>query len=526
MSDELEGGDFTVVEGRDGFLFLGTYERMDVTRLFTDPGALPGSVYDEWSRTLTRRREYFERRGTTYLTLVVPDSHLVYSDKLPRRTRTTQVTPYGQVEARLDDATRAQCLYVLDDLVAGRAEHDTFQTTDSHWTDFGAYLAYRRTMAALSATVPNITVLPPERLEWTERLSFGALGVVMPQERSERIRVARVLDSECHVTRMISTEVRDGYVAVEQDRPDLPTAVVFRDSFMTNAHKFFSESFRRIVYVSHPNQLYFDLVEAEDPDVVIFETVERRLSIPPREPTLHDFRMVFGDLLLDEPDAIRAQVTSRTLLRAGDVTGALAAHDEALALVAPTARLMLYRSRLFTRLGRTDAALDLLRTAFTLDPLDAPVAHVLAQSLRQHRRLPEAAAAARWAARVEPRHVELWSFAISTALEAGDVDGARALAREALDAHGDQSVLSYLDSQVHVGAGDLDAAEVAVRAALAASPDDPVYLRQLASVLIRAERWPEARDCLARLRVLDPEAGDVGAFVDLVEQRLTAVTAG
>ncbi len=520
MSDELEGGNFSVVEGRDGFLFLGTYERTDVMRLFTDPHALPVAVQEEWSRALVARREYFERRGTPYLTVVVPDSHLVYADALPAGTTPTPHTPYRQVHARIDDATRAQCLYLLDDLVAGREEHDTFQTTDSHWTDFGAYLAYRRTMEVLRAQMPNIEVLPWERLAWSERLSFGALGAVMPEERSERIRVAEVVDSRCRSIRAISTEVRDGYLLVEQDRPDLPTAVIFRDSFMTNAHKFFSESFRRVAYVSHPNQLYFDLIEAEDPDVVIFETVERRLCIPPRDESTTDFRAVFGDLLLDDPAAIRAQVVSRSLLRNGDVVGALKANDGVLALAPPNARLMLYRSGLLARLGNAEAALDAMRSAFTFDPRDGHVVHELAQALHRQGRLAEAAAAARWATEIEPGHVGSWTFAISTALDGGDAATACALARQALKRHSDESVLRYLYSQALVGVGDLEAGESSIRDALAMQPDDAVYLRQLASVLIRSEQWSGAEDCLARLRALEPDATDLAAFVDLVEQRL------
>jgi tetratricopeptide (TPR) repeat protein len=520
LSDELEGGNFSVVEGRDGFLFLGTYEQTDVMGLFTDPGALSPTVQEEWSRALVARREFFEERGTPYVTVVIPDSHIVYADALPAGTTLAPQTPYQRIEALLDDATRAQSLYLLDDLVAGREEQHTFQTTDSHWTDFGAYLGYRRTMNVLRAELPNIEVLAPERLVWTERLSFGALGAVMPEERSERLRVAEVVGSRCRPTRAISTEVRDGYLLVEQDRPDLPTAVVFRDSFMTNAHKFFSESFRRVVYVSNPNQLYFDLVEAEDPDVVIFETVERRLCIPPRDASPSDFRTIFGDLMLDDPEAIRAQVTSRSLLRADDVVGALSANDDALARARPNARLLLYRSRLLARLGNPEAALEALRSAFTFDPRDGQIAQELAQALLRQGRLAEAAAAARWAAEIEPDQVELWSSAISVALEAGDATSACALARKALEHHDDRSVLRYLYSQALVGAGDLGAAETAVREALAARPDDAIYLRQLASVLIRSEQWGEAERCLAHLRGVEPAATDLDAFIDLVDHRL------
>ena len=520
MSDELEGGDFSVVEGLDGRLFLGSYDGTDVMELYTDPDALASSVFDAWRDALQHRREYFAERGTSYLTLVVPDACAVYPDKLPAGTTLTPRTPFRQVEALLDDETRAQCLYVLDDLVGGRAEFDTFQTTDSHWTDFGAYLSYRRTMATLAATRPDIEALPADRLEWSERLSFGALGVVMPEERSERLRVARVPDSRCRPTRAISTEVRDGYMVVVQDRPELPTAVIFRDSFMTNAHKFFSESFRRTVYVSHPNRLFFDLIEAENPDVVIFETVERRLCIPPREPSLFDFRMMFGDLLLDDPEAVAAQVASRSMLRNGDLSDALAANTGVLTLVPPNARLMLHRSRLYTQLGKPYAALEALRAAATLDPDDAPVRHFLAQALRHRGLFGEAATASRRAAEIEPRQVGFWSVAVTTALEAGDVEGARSLAEHALEHHPDDASVHYTHSRALVRAGDLEAAEIAARRAAEAEPEMAIYLRQLLSVLIRARDWVEANYCLTRLQALDPDTPGLDDYVDLVEQNL------
>jgi len=520
VTDELQGGDFSVVEGLDGFLFLGNYAGADVMRQFTDADAVHPSVYASWATALPQWCEYFEQRGIDFLALVVPDAYLVYADKLPPGTTPTPVPPYRRIEALLDARTRAHCVYVLDDLVAGRTEHDTYQTTDSHWSDFGAYLGYRRTMTTLAALRPDVEILPPDRIAWSERRAYGALGVRLTEERAERLRVAKVLGSTCRPTRNVMDELRGGYKVVEQDRPDLPTAVVFRDSFMTNAAQFFSESFRRVVYVTHSNQLFRDLIEAEKPDVVIFQAAERRMCLPVGDPALGDFRTTFGDLLLDDPAAVQQQVGSRSLLRAGDLAGALAANDKVLAMVVPTARLMLYRSRLLTWLERPDDALDALRTAFTLDPLDAPVAAELAKSLHQHGRLAEAAAAARWAARLEPHDVERWSFAISAALEAGDVAGARTLAGDALEQHDDQPVLRYLDSRALVAAGDFEAAETSIRSALADRPDDTFYLRQLASVLIRSEQWPEAEDCLARLRALEPNATDLAAFVDLVEQRL------
>ena len=521
MSDELEGGSFSVVEGRDGWLFLGTYDDLNVMQLYTDPCALPPSVYEAWRSTLQRRREYFEQCDTVYLTLVVPDTCVVYPDKLPLDTELTALSPYQRLEALLDEPTRAQCLYLLDDLVAGCETHDTFQSKDSHWTDWGAYLGYRATIHALSARLPNIGVLEEDRIDWSTRRSFGALGVVMDPEQSEMLRVGRVRDSQCRATRTVSTDVRDGYMVVEQDRPELPTAVIFRDSFMTNAHKFFSESFRRTVYVSHPNRMFFDLLDDEQPDVVIFQTVERRLCVAPNEPSVLDFRMMFGDLQMDEADAVAAQVSSRSLLRTGDLVGALAANDEALTLAPPNARLLLHRSQLLAQLQQPLAALEALRTAATLAPQDAPVSYILAQSLRARGLLDEAFAAGRRATELEPRHAVFWPFAITTAIEAGDNQAAIMLATQALHHHPQDPDVLWARSRALVGAGDLERAEASVREALAASPGTALYLGQLASVLIQRSDWPAARDCLSELQRVDADtAPALATYVELVDEHL------
>jgi len=259
--------------------------------------------------------------------------------------------------------------------------------------------------------------------------------------------------------------------------------------------------------------------------VVIFQSAERRMCLPATDVSLSDFRSTFGDLLLDDPEAVRAQVTSRSRLRADDLPGALAANDEVLALVPPNASLLLHRSRLLAGLGDPAAALDALHSAFTFDPRDTRVGHALAQCLREQGRYAEAAAAAQWATLVDPDQVDLWSFAISTALEADDATSACALARSALDHHGDLPLLHFLHSQALVAASDLEAAETSVRRALSARPDDVFYLRQLASVQIRTQQWTAARDSLALLRSLEPDATDLDAFVELVEQQLAAVGA-
>ena len=495
----FRGGEQSVIEGRDGWLFLREFEGDDVLALYTDPDAIPESTYAAWQQALRARREYFAAAGIAYVSLVVPDSCLVYTDKLPEGVELVSPTPLDRLLAGLDEETRAQCVYPLRELVDGRRQRETFQSTDSHWTDFGAYLSYRRTMATLAATRPDIEALPADRLEWSERLSFGAMGAAAVPERSEQLEVAKVRDNGVRRLQEVVTHIRDRYLVEEQDRPDLPTAVVFRDSAMTLAAKYFSQSFRRVVYVSTPNIVLHDLIEQERPDVVIHEFGERRILKHPREPSVYDFAFMFGDLLLDDKKAEGHQRRARSLLEAGHAADALAANDEALALSRPNSRLLVFRGTVHAALGDADAAVEAARHATVLNPSDAFASHMFSRALSEQGQFGPALMACERTLAMDDRHASYWSYGIATAINAGRVPRAVELAESAISRFPDNPEVVFGHACAMTAVGDLEAAEAGLHRALAMAPHNEPFHRQLASVLIRRRKWEEAEQVLVEL---------------------------
>ena len=371
MIEAVEGGSVTALEGRDGWLFLDKSGSQDILGLYTDEDAIDEATTQAWVSALVRRREYFRSQSIAYQTLVVPEAHVVYDDKLPDGVHLAERSPFQRLYDALDPDTRAQCVYPLDEMVAGREHNDTFVAVDSQWTDWGAWLGYLTSIDELSRRVPSIRVMEGDELDWSVRSTFGALGAAVSPERSVRIPAATVRNPASKLNITVTTELGEAFLVVEQDAPDLPTAVVFRDSFMTASAKFFTESFRRTTFVSCASTaVFFDLVEWEKPDIVIHELAERRLLTPPVEPSTLDFRFTFGDLMLDDPEALAAQRTSRSLARGGRVDEALAASDDVLRRVQPNARLLVHRARLHLQSGQPAAAVEALRHATTLDPAD------------------------------------------------------------------------------------------------------------------------------------------------------------
>ncbi|HLY34987.1 MAG TPA: tetratricopeptide repeat protein [Jatrophihabitantaceae bacterium] len=473
----------TALEGRDGRLFLSTNADLDVLRLHTDSGALREEVVAGWAGVLRRRRERFAQSGIAYLTLVTPAAHVVYADQLPADTTLAPLSPFQRVAAQLDALTAAQCVYPLAELIAGRAEQDTFQPVDSEWTDWGAWLAYLALMRALRPTLPNLSVLDESDLEWSSREVSGSLGSVVSPQRRAIVRTARVRTPRSRLAAHVVDEARAGFTILVQERPELPTAVVFSDATTTPPAKYLSESFRRVMFVTSPNCVYFDLIDRERPDVVIHHVAEHGLVDVPVEPSFTDFRATYGDLVVDDPQAMADQRRSRVLLRSGRTSEALVASDDVLARFAPNARMMVHRARLHIELGDMSSAAEALRHATTLDPGDGAPWFFLGQVLAARGNLDQSARAYARAVDLEPDQAVFWPAAVHTALAAGQIQLGLALAARGWPLHPSDPALAHALSRACLAGGRLPEAEAAARTALALRPGSLEYERHLAGVL-------------------------------------------
>ncbi|RJF89469.1 hypothetical protein D3874_22905 [Oleomonas cavernae] len=523
MTDDLEGGQITAFEGKRGWLFLGTFDGFDAMSLYTDETTVPDRVFARWARAFERRRRWFDQRGIALVTLIVPEACLVYADLLPDAIRLTQATPMRRLSERLDKAAATDVIYPLQALIDGRAERETFQQVDSHWTDWGAYLGYRAVMEAVRRHLPAARLIEPKDVTWRQRKTFGALGAIMTPERSCKVPVASLTRPRAKEISEMATEQRHKLTTVVNPAGG-PTAIVFRDSFATAMAPFLSESFGRTIYVSSPNTIYYDLIEQVKPDVVIFERTERALANPPIEPDLQDARAHFADLELGNDNALLAQRQSRAFLRAGKAKDAKDMSDRALDLAEPKApglgRALLHRARIFRALGNDDAAAECLRHAIALEP-DAAMPVMLAGELDRARgRMEPALALLRRSTALEPGVPKYWEALGGALLEGEDAAGAQACFERALTLDPDRIEAHLLMSKVRRGQGDLAGARRHAELAVEIDASSSFTVSNLASVMIAQEDWAAARDLLAAAVPRFPQAPAFKSYLALCETRL------
>lgn len=263
-----------VLRGNDGWLVYtgeGNIDDYQNVHPFS-PGEL-----EEIRRELETAQEWMNIQGITFLVVVAPNKETIYPEAVPvdirkigKYSRLDQLTTYLQTQS-----SPVNLLDLRPVLLAHKPASLLYYKTDSHWNDTGAFYASAEILKAVDRgafdAFPRIEDFEIETGEVS-----GDLARMLPMNPMIRETASWLHPGKGTQAHIIERTERVITIS-EVNNPDLPRAVIFRDSFTDQLEPFLSEAFSRAVY---PWSFRVDrnLVEQEKPDVVIFEIAERYLD--------------------------------------------------------------------------------------------------------------------------------------------------------------------------------------------------------------------------------------------------------
>ena len=257
------------IEGKDGFLF---HRDHDALEQFTGGIVFRDRQLDVWRDALKAREAWCAANGSHFRMLIVPEKHIVYLKNLPSYFRISPDRPAMQLRGALTGTLASKILYPVEALRAASSHSNTFYKGDTHWTSYGAFVAYRALVESLD---PEIVLERAGETDLTfrDQTLVGDIGV---RFTPERVETASIADIETTYDLVFTNRnfARGAIHVYENRRRDLPRCVLFRDSFANAMIPFLMRSFSRVVAVSSLS-CHYDLLEQEKPDVVLFEIVER-----------------------------------------------------------------------------------------------------------------------------------------------------------------------------------------------------------------------------------------------------------
>ena len=281
--------DAKVVEGRSGYLFMAD-DNNEVMAQHSGRVRLTESELEEWRTLLERRTEQLAARDCAHLVLIAPNNHSVYPEMLPPGVESAAERPVHQLLAHMkrhDSGVRI--IYPLNELLAAKAEHQVCSQVDSHWTDYGAFLAYLCMMEDARGLVPTRPVAENDVLFVDVEVS-GDLGEKLDPPRVVTQGMAHVRH---RTARLVYDNCVEGTGALAVTRSAVAprtTCLLLGDSYCYFFASYLAESWGRLVIAHSPN-LDPAVVEAVQPDIAVTTIAERFLVRVPDDtagPTMRE----------------------------------------------------------------------------------------------------------------------------------------------------------------------------------------------------------------------------------------------
>ncbi len=284
----------TVMPGRDGWYYWLGEDGLSLDRHYRGVADFPQADVDATVAELIRRRDWLAARGIAYVVAIVPEKFTIYPEFLPAWVTRLQVpSPYDRVTAAMGADGRVTFIDLRPALRGAKARDRVYFKTDSHWNYNGAMVGYEAIMRDVQRLLPPgrlPAIVPPQRPPYVAGVDFysgdlvGMLGLPGRIREDDVAPLGKILaEIAGRCARRVDADSLPLIETYVCDRPDLPRAVVYRDSMAISLIPMLAENFSRVVFVSS-RKLDPALIEREKPDIVIEEMVERSLNAPGASP--------------------------------------------------------------------------------------------------------------------------------------------------------------------------------------------------------------------------------------------------
>jgi len=269
----------SVVAGKDGWFYFNENQMVDHFRgtLRFTPNQL-----EDWRSYLESYRDWLAARGVKFLFVVVPDKESIYPENLPAWMNKVQPeSKLDQFFAYMQKRSTVEVLDLRPCLREARKTTPVYLKNDSHWNQFGAFVAYETLAAALARQLPEIQPATLDDYDRTNKIiptgDLVALGDIRTAESNAWFFTPKPSLPPLETTVSNLPKRGEIMVATRNVRAD-GRAVVYYDSMGAYWVPFLGQNFGRVTWFpdEHLTEKFFDpkFIELEKPKVLIVEVIE------------------------------------------------------------------------------------------------------------------------------------------------------------------------------------------------------------------------------------------------------------
>lgn len=262
-----------VFKGKDDWYFLGDHHDKIFSNAFGNDLLDESEMY-QIASNIEKTRAYLQSQNIDFYIIMPPDKNQIYKDKLPYQLQ-QNATKLEQLKSYLKKQIDFEIIDFKTELLKARKDHsvDLFYKYDTHWNNHGAFYSYSHLIDKLN-----------------EKYSINKQTL----KDYKTLKTAKDYD----LTRMLNVKINDSALILEKEHksftstqklkhvhrafknPNGALKIIYHgDSFMYALMPFMNETFKKITYVKNDYVLKPKIIEEEQPDIIIFELVERNIKL-------------------------------------------------------------------------------------------------------------------------------------------------------------------------------------------------------------------------------------------------------
>lgn len=207
---------------------------------------------------LTEMRDYFKEKGIDFYITVLPNKEIVYEEYMPDTIVKVNEMSRGEQLARyIKEKTDLVYIYPKQALCDAKKEHQVYYTTDTHWNQKGAFVGMQEIFREAYGDYADL-----DSVDFLVHATdyAGDLAVIGDIEDKYGIDTVYVFDKK--------------YADKSQYRDE--TLLIVGDSF-SEFLVIIANGYYREAYRVGTEDFTMDMIAEYEPDVIIWETVERNL---------------------------------------------------------------------------------------------------------------------------------------------------------------------------------------------------------------------------------------------------------
>ena len=220
--------------------------------------------------------------GKEFVLFIAPNKERIYSEMLPKKYgEPAEMYAALQLVEYLRENTDIRVVYPYAELMQAKKELPgciIYNKTDTHWNFVGGYVGARALLGELGISMPEVD---SDLISIREKkLEAGDLAGLLNQKRI-LTKMERGFSLSGYDTHNLDVLQAEQFFAVvfrsEAQNADPRKIYINGDSFLTYMERVIGSQFNS-AYMRHKDFYSYDIFQEKDPDIFVYETVERHVD--------------------------------------------------------------------------------------------------------------------------------------------------------------------------------------------------------------------------------------------------------